>query len=356
MTRQNTALLHILCCLFWLLLPATHAVSGTAAAPQRTLVFEQQRPFQGLIRRETALAAAKVAAELSAIHQAMRSLAREPSLQLATNTCKENAQPLPSLPGLARLLYTTRLSVEGISGFPPSAKAVAQVVLVPPTAPLRESVIAGLKNQTSLALCSIVFEEQTRLLANYDALAKPLLTVSAETTGKEAELQKIQIIFDKLKALEVYLTLLPQRTSTWNAPQAVEEILLRIHTLDPTSPLILTALAEVNLQLDRPAEALNYANAAISSAPHLYFAYDIKGAALLRQRLPASAAAAFTEALTLSPQNAELYAHRAAAFFVQEEIAAMCSDFRTACALADCTGYQWAKDTAKCFEPTSPQQ
>ncbi len=312
--------------------------------------YERSRPFQGMVRSDMAHAAARTAAELAALESAMRFLARQPALRFVNEENKDTGKTPPDLPGLTRFLYATHVLARGIRGFPPAMEAWVTVALVPSEEPIVQSISAALRRPDLVQLCSLTFKRQKALLAEYDARSRPLLVLAPNTGGKKMDVQELQRPLDGLRALDAYLSLLPLRQQTWSEPQKTREAMLRAHALDPESPCILVALAELDLQLNRPAEALEYATAAIRLAPNLYPAHNVKGVALLRQSLPALAAQAFGEAIALAPGDPEPYAHRAAALLVQEELPAMCADFRSACARGDCSGYRWAVGAGKCQE------
>jgi tetratricopeptide (TPR) repeat protein len=311
-------------------------------------VYESRRPFQGLIRHDMAERAARAAADLDAMRHAMRILAREPALRFANSMVKEVRQEPPNLAGMARLLFSTRFLGAEAKGFPTAMEAAVRVTLVPPDEPLPYAVAAALAQPGLLALCSQAVSRQEALLAQYDAQSVPLLALPPATGGKRLDLLALEHTINGLQSIERYLSLLPLRRQMWENPLETREKLEQAHECDPQSPFVLVALAEVCLQIDRPAEALDHAVAAIRLTPDLYPAHDVKGAILLRQRLPILASGAFNDAISLAPRNPELYVHRAAAYLAQETLPDMCADFRSACALGDCSGYQWAKASDKC--------
>lgn len=311
--------------------------------------FSARRDFRSLVRRDMAERAARLDAELQAFEQAARILARHPDLQFVGGTGPDGKQS-SSIPldGLALALFSTTTSAVGAEGFPPYLKAVVQLRLVSPDN-LRNAIQNALLRPDSLELYAAVLANQRLLLQSYDALADALLSLRHPTDGGKEEMHRLQSIIHEIKALEVYLALLPTYGQSWSAPHQVSDTLTRAKELSPKNPLILAGLAEALLQLDRPVQALDNVSQAIALNPDFARAYDIKGAALLRQRLPALAAESFGRAIALAPHNPAYHLHRASAYLVQEEEQGMCSDFQQACGLGNCEGLQWAKRLGRCM-------
>lgn len=349
---KAAARLPILVCLLglFLLLPLARDAAAAPASerPKEGESFVQRRAFRGLVRRDMAEHAASVAAEVAAYDQAVRILAKDPDVRFALDSGKIGKTGPLSLDGLARMVFSTRVTAIGVEGFPPDMRAVVYVRLELP-ASLRASVVEALRRHDLLELYGRVHAALRGLSERYDRLAEPLLPLRPiEDGGKEA-LFTLQSVVNEMTALERFLKLIRNYDQRWDNPQKVREELLRAETLAPENPLILTGLSEAFLQLDRPVAALDYVGRALRSAPDYARAHDIKGAALLRQRLPALAAESFGRAIAIAPDNPVYYVHRASAWLVLEEEAAMCSDFKRACGLEDCEGLRWAKGAGRCL-------
>jgi tetratricopeptide (TPR) repeat protein len=307
------------------------------------IVIVERRPFRSFVRRDMAERTAKLAADLAAWEQAARLLAKEPDLHFI-NT--DNIPP-PSLDGLARMLFSTRVEALGAEGFPPHQQAIVKISLLPPEN-LRRALVDALARQDLLELYAQVTASQKSLLERYDHFSARLLPLNPITDGGQAENHILTSIVNELIALDLYIELLPEYSHNWTAQEKARPQLLRAERLAPDNPLILTALAEIFLHMDRPASALEYVERALNQTPDFAHAHDVKGAILLRKRLPSLAAESFSKAIALAPRNPIYYVHRASAYLVLEEENNMCRDFRSACGLGDCDGLQWAKSVGRC--------
>ena len=323
-----------------------HAPPASSAA-QATEDFIARRDFRGFVHRDMAERAARTAAELAAMDQALRLLAKEPDLQFANAADTEGVSTPPPLDGLARMLFATPVTASGMQGFPPNVHAVVHVRLALPEN-LRKSLHDALPRQDMLELYGQVLAAQRSLLARYDVLADFLLALHPMDGGGKEQEHVLRSIVNEMAALDIYISTLPLYEQNWDAPQKAQTELQKAHSLAPNNPLILTSLAEVLLQLDRAPAAMEHVGEALRLSPEFARAHDVKGAILLRQRLPVLAAESFGRAVALSPRNAAYRVHRASAYLVLEDEAGMCADFQSACALGDCEGLQWAKSSGKC--------
>ena len=320
---------------------------ATIPAAQQAEEFIARRDFRGFVQFPMAERTARTAAELAAMDHAVRLLAREADVQFANGADADGTPAPPPLDGLARMLFATPVVASGMQGFPPNVHAVVHVRLVPPDDP-RKKLHTALLRQDMLELYGQALAMQRSLVARYDALADVLLALHPMDGGGKEEAHILQSIINEMTAVEIYIATLPLYEQHWNAPQKAQAELQKAHALAPKNPLVLTSLAEVLLQLDRAAAALEHVGEALRVSPEFARAYDVKGAILLRQRLPALAAESFGRAVALSPRNAAYRVHRASAYLVLEDEAGMCADFHSACSLGDCEGLQWAKNTGKC--------
>jgi len=341
-TRKVQALIALMLCIFFLASPFPLQALCAPETHEGTAITER-RPFRGFVRRDMAERTARLAANLAAWEQAARSLAREPDLHFI------NADSSLSLPldALARMTFSIRIEALGAEGFPPRQQAIVKVSLLPPKN-LRTSLLDALARQDLLELYAQALARKRSLLEHYDHLAARLLPLNPTTDGGQEEMHRLQNIINELIALDLYLELLPGYNHNWAAPEAAKPQLLRAERLAPNNPLILIALAEVFLQIDRPIVALEYAERALKQTPDFARGHDIKGAILLRKRLPTLAAESFGRAIALAPRNPVYHMHRGSAYLVLEQENAMCLDFKSACGLGDCEGLQWAKSVGRC--------
>ncbi|MDL2317340.1 hypothetical protein LJC59_09805 [Desulfovibrio sp. OttesenSCG-928-A18] len=368
--------------------------------------FSGRRAFRGMVRRDMAEQAARVAASIAAYEQAARILAKEPDLRFLTLPPEQGARsvqvpdadgaapdqnadgpgrvnpaegrarstlpqlssgagygslpvarpgevpgglPGPlSLDGMALMLFRTEDAAIGVEGFPPDVQAVVYLRLIPPDN-LRASLRQVLLRPDLLELHGQVMAGQRFLLMRYDSIASELLPLApGRTAGGKETLAHLQGVINEMLAMDIYARFLASYDDRWQHPQESLTRLRKANSLAPMNPLVLTALAEVQLQLDRPVQAMDHIGQAIAIAPDIARAHDVKGAVLLRQRLPALAAKAFGEAITLSPRNPAYHLHRGAAHLVLEEEELMCADFAAACALGECEEMQWAREQGRC--------
>ncbi len=327
------------------------AAGQARAASSPALEFTEGRPFQGAVRRDMARQAAQAAAETMAFGRAVFLLAEHPALLFIS--AGDAGSFSPPLAGLARMVYSTRVTALGMRGFPPNVQAVVQVALEP-SPDLDRAVKKALTRPDLLDLYERAAILQAELVMRYDAAAQKGLSMNPERGGTVEKRLKLTGILNRLTALEGYMALLPRLEKSWNDPLAAHAKLARLVELAPDNPLIRTAMAEVLLQLDRPAEAMEHAGEALALDPGFARAHDAKGTIFLRQRLPALAADSFSRAIAEAPSNPDYRAHRAAAYMVREETALMCADFAKACALGNCEGYAWAAEKGLCAPDAAP--
>ncbi len=303
------------------------------------------RPFQSLIRQDLAEQAAIVFVQNHALEQSMRGLAKNSDLQFAL----EPGEALSSreLAGLTKMLYKIDLVKKGVETHPPEIHSFVHIS-IERKEKWRNLLQQTLQNRELAKLYGRIYEQQKDLLIAYDATADEIFELpKGLPTGRILGIS-LQNIVTRMKGLQQFEELLTGYDVKWEDPKAVYDILKKILANDAYNPLYLTALAEVLLQLDRPAEAQIQSGEATKLAPDYPKAHDIHGTILLRQRLPALATKAFSEAIALSPNEPRYRLHRAAAFLVQEEAEAMCQDLRIACTFGQCEQYAWARETGKC--------
>ena len=318
----------------------------SAAAEQPVGVYEGKKAFRGYVRRDMAQRAARLSAELEAYEQSARVLAREPDLRFVSESGGKSG---PSLDGLTRMLFVPKLTATGTEGFPPNLLAVVRLRVEAPS-PIRPALLEAIKRPDVIEIQDQVHKRLRELAAGYDALAQIILPRRPTEEGGMEEVHALRSIVNEMVAMDRFVALLPLYERRWTDPDKAREGLLLAESLAPNNPLVLTGLAEISLQFDRPLASLEYAGRSLAVAPDFARTHDVQGAALLRQRLPALAAEAFGRAVALSPENSVYYVHRASAYLVLEEEAGMCRDFQRACALGDCEGLQWARGEGRCEE------
>ncbi len=330
-----------------LLLALPRAAAPAPSGPQ----FIAERPFQGPITHDMALQAAKAAARQAAMQALARDLVTRPDVQFVG---KAGPSPIPRDP-LALAYASARLQPpqSQSQGRPLQARvAVRLAVSWPDDQELRQALLQTAR----LALYARAVTRETVLLAEYDTLSTRLLRASASKQElSQPELSALQEIPDRLRALaaalegmDLYLEALRDFSGTWGRPQESAALMQRILSLDPDNAPALNAYGECCLLLGRLQESQEAQRKALALVPDFDRAFHARGAANLALGLPALAVADFTEAIRLSPHNAEYRRDRAAAWLVREETEPMCRDFRDACALGDCAGYQWALTQGRC--------
>lgn len=345
--RAFMCLVPALLCLLVASLPLF--VPVPAHADGDSAVFSARREFKGFVRRDMAERAARLAAELAAFEQAARLLAQDEDLRFADRSGSGGlSAPLP-LDGLARMLYATETAAYGVEGFPPNLSAVISFRLTGPENP-RADLLAALQKMPQLEILGQIAVAQRGLLARYDALAAELVLRRPFDQGGREQSHYLQSVINEMIALDILRDIVPLYEERWQNLEKVELELARARNLAPDNPLLLTALAETELQLDRPVKALEHVSRALTFTPEYAKAHDIRGMTLLRQRLPSLAAGAFGRAIALAPQNAAYLMHRASAYLVLEEKEAMCADFKAACGLGQCEGLQWSKGAELCVD------
>lgn len=307
------------------------------------------RPFKGLVRRDLAKDAAHVAALLAVVEAASRKLAATPDMQFIARQYQETPLRVPPLEGLVLQLYTTRIAAEGAQGVPPNLEAVTELSFTQ-VPDFREKLTSALEQPEISVLYSLVVHRLRAHLQAYDETAPAALAIMPSEFAGYERLLAVQRAVRGMRGTLLYLELLPRLGSTWTDPHGTGVALQKAATLDPGNPLILVAQAELALQAGKSSEAQRLAADALAVLPNFARAHDVKGAALLAQRLPALAVAAFGQAIANAPYHAPYFMHRASANLVQEEIEAMCADLHAACALRDCEGLEWARTIGKCAQ------
>lgn len=343
--------------LFCLLLP--QAVFAESDEPKEDS-FVVRKNYGGMVRRDMAMRAVKIAAEAEAVDRGLRLLGREKAFSVAPAQQAGKAQPgaeerrifvgsdLP-LDGLARMLFPIGFLRITREGQPPSDRVAAHVRLTIPV-DLSESLQKNLNRRDLMEINSRLLYERRRLLTEYDALAEKLLNLDASSEGGKEMAHGLQRICNEMEALEIFAEVLSSLGPQWASPDTARSELEKAHRLAPENALVQVALAETLLQLDRPMAALEHAGDAVKHAPDYARAFDAKGAVQLRQRLPGLAADAFSRAIELSPANSAYRMHRGSAYLLLNNEKGMCEDFDKACNLGDCGGIDWARKMGKCAE------
>ena len=342
--------------LFLLFLGQPLVLPGFGHAAAKEEEFTVRRAFSGLVRRDMAERALRIAAEAEAMDRAVLLLGKEKAFaSRAPSSGPGPSQPggeqfFPAdfpLAGLARAVFGTKLLSVELEGFPPSVQVVARVELGKPddmASALREA----LSRRGLVEVYGRVLAARRKLLRSYDALAEPLLPLNPSSDGGMGKAHALRRVCHEMDALEILVRFLPGQDPQWKEPEKVRRELLKAKALAPENALVLTALAEVLLQLDRPVAALEEVGSALRHDSGYARAHDVRGAALLRQRLPGLAAESFGKAIALSPSNSGYLVHRASAYLVLGDEKGMCEDFVSACGLGDCDGLHWARSAGKC--------
>lgn len=350
--RKSGGVLPLLCACALLALPirpaTLHAASSSPAGPQ----FIAERPFWGGITYGMAIQAAKAAVRQSAMQAVARELVARPDVQFIG---KAGSTPIPQDP-LALAYATARmreLDAQSL-GRPLDARVALRVALVPPG---DQDLRRALLQPARLDLYGRAAARETALLAEYDDAVRlmtekkdtPRNTRQDDATAAAAPSPAVLMALAKaLEGVDVYLAALPSFSDTWQDPQTINRTMQQVLALDPDNALAANAYGESCLLLGRPQEALEAQSKALRLDPGFARAFHARGAANLALGLPALAVADFSEAIRLSPHTAMYRRDRAAAWLVREETGPMCQDFRDACALGDCSGYQWALAQGRC--------
>jgi tetratricopeptide (TPR) repeat protein len=187
-------------------------------------------------------------------------------------------------------------------------------------------------------------------------LAAALLPLRPIRDGGMGQYHQLEQVVNELSALEQFLALLPRYEGQWRDPEQTRADLDKLLTIAPNNAIVLTALSEVLLQLDRPMQALEMVGKALRLEPNYARAHDVRGTTLLRQNLPALAVEAFNKAIDLSNCNRAYVMHRASAYLMLNNDAAMCEDFRRACIRGDCEVLRWARGMGKCVDGDSSKK
>ena len=309
------------------------------------LRVEAKRPIVGNLTYAQVEAAAETAAVLDLFDGLMRELASNPDIRFAgANDGSASFSP-PNLEGLARFLYGFR-QVENHFG----RSASAEYIVVTVEAELRHenarsALVQGLRQPELLERYAAVAALQRDKMQIFDTFAAPEAEEKYSPLRIQGELART---VNSLLATGGYVKLLPGFNGVWQSPKKTLAKMQALAEISPGNPLVLSALAELYMQMDKTGEASEAIDAALKNLPEQAFLHDIKGITALRQHMPALAATAFGKAIDLAPKNAAYLLHRASAHLVQGHVPAMCQDFQAACAAGDCTGYQWARERGQC--------
>ena len=326
------------------------AAGGTeGSGPQ----FIAERSFRGSITHGMAALAAKAAARQAAMQAVARELVARPDVQFIG---KAGSTPIPQDP-LALAYATARLRVLDTQtmGRPLDARVAVRVSLTPPDdQALRQALLLP----GGLDLYGRAAAREAALLAAYDSTVQQLpekkSTASSQQPPSAPSAATIMALANALEGMDIYLAALPSFSGAWQNPEKINRVMQQVLSLDPDNALAANAYGESCLLLGRPQEAQEAQSKALRLEPEFARAFHARGAANLALGLPALAVADFSEAIRFSPHTALYRRDRAAAWLVREETAPMCQDFRDACALGDCSGYQWALAQGKCPDGTKP--
>ena len=305
---------------------------------------EAQRNFAGTLTYAQMENVTEAAAVLALFDRVMRELAHHPDVRFAGENDGSASFTPPNLEGLARFLYGTRRVDSQFGRTGTTEHITVTVEAVQQHDNLRTAIVQGLRQPGLLERYASAASLQQAQLRVFDEFSTP--TAGATSFQVDAELSRAA---NSLLATSGYLALLPEFGGFWQFPKKNMEKMKALAEISPGNPLVLSARAELFMQMDKAREAAEAVDAALMALPGQPFLHDIKGITALRQHMPALAAASFGTAIDHAPKNAAYLLHRASAYLVQGNAPAMCADFRAACAAGDCSGYQWARERGQCL-------
>ena len=305
---------------------------------------EAQRNFAGNLTYAQIENVTEAAAVLALFDRVMRDLAHHPDVRFAGENDGSASFTPPNLEGLARFLYGTRRVDSQFGRTGATEYITVTVEAVQQHDNLRTAIVQGLRQPGLLERYASAASLQQAQLRVFDEFSTP--TAGATPFQAEAELSRAA---NSLLATSGYLALLPEFGGFWQYPKKNMEKMKALAEISPGNPLVLSARAELFMQMEKTREAAEAVDAALMVLPGQPFLHDIKGITALRQHMPALAAASFGTAIDHAPKNAAYLLHRASAYLVQGNAFAMCADFRAACAAGDCSGYQWARERGQCL-------
>lgn len=295
--------------------------------------FTATRPFSAEISGDDAAVVAAAAATDAAMQYLIRLLAALPEVRISA----------PNLLALAHASAETEVLL--VSRSRRKSTVTVTVVFRPSgeNRAIESRVRETLIRPGRLALYEEAVLREKELCNAYDRLFSP-----SGPDGRERDAEAATAIVNELKALRLFIQLLPQWNGIWQNPAETREILKNALRLAPESPLLHNAAGDASLQLGRSQEAVEEHTAAIRLRPSFARAYHSRGTARLALGLLSSSAADFSEAIRLSPHSAAYYRDRAMARHLLGETTAMCQDLYEACTRGDCEKMQWAAEKAYC--------
>lgn len=302
-------------------------------------------PFGGLIHQDSVFSVARSAAYVQAL--------REVAVNLQKHTVAHiGAHELPRRMALAMAPYSPTVS-KSVTSLPDSRDELLTVMLrlAAPADTVDSRLRQTIQYPDTWDLYAAVLQQMQKLVQEGSELITRAAALRKDhgVHMDEAFMNRTTYIADQLDALWMYLQILPDLRSLWEAPTLVQKQMQHALTLAPQQPLLWCALGEAQLQLDLPQKALASLNEALKFAPDLARALYARGVAHLRLQQSALAEKDLTAALNLQANTVHWLRARGAVRMVREDYGPMCEDFLAACALGDCDGLITARKRDLCL-------
>ena len=311
---------------------------------------EASADVRGAVSDGAAATVAVARAELQALSDSMRFLARLPYVQLA-GANDGSASFLPTLlDGLAWEIFAFEHQTlrDGQDSDTPAATMQARVVATFTGQDIHAAITEALGKRAILERYSAALHLQEEGLQRVEPLLA-LLYKAGHASGARQTREELRSEVQNLRALSLYRSELPNYAGLWADPPAQRAVLQQALEKSPDNPLLLGAMAEIALQENRVDEAQQRIALALQAEKRFAFLHDVQGLVYLRQQLPLLASRAFAAAISQAPREPQYRLHRASALLLMGEQESMCADFREACVQGDCTGILWARGQGYCL-------
>lgn len=346
----------VIMALFVIAAGLTQPLDVPAASAARAARYEgySSLPYGGKVRHEDVQAVARAAAWLDALELATDALLHTAAQFGAEDPLRRKA--------LAAAIHRPLVSIASGRGQNETENHCrVRVVLSTSARTLDIRLREALRYPDALLMRERV--QRMTQDAAYEASGLALAAARAREAGDasrdEVYATRIADLAARLNALWILDESLTHLRTLWQNPAALLRELQRASVLDPSNPLVLSALGEVQLQTDQPQKALHSLDTALSLKPDLARALHARGLAHMRLRQFALAEADFDSALLYMPYNTEWLRSRGVLHMLRGQYEGMCEDFNRACALGDCEGLRSARAQQHCLPeknttPASP--
>lgn len=338
--------LHHPVCVFFVLMVTTLTCIVTLPASPHAAEATVIVPFGGDVTRDDAQTVAATAARIEALRLSTASLNRDSAALFSAETPER-------LLSLTAATFEAHNTATSVVGYPPEVGVAVNVRTTPRGGDAAKALRAALRSPETLELREGILRRTRDTLQEARQLALDAAR-HRQKAGTEAESpydRRFAALARTLRSLESLEQSLTHLDGVWAHPADVASDMRRVVEASPEIALGWSFLGEALLQLDRPQDAAEALDTALSLPDAPTRARLARGIANLRLDLTSLAVEDLSRVIRETPRHAPAWRARGAAHMMRREYGPMCEDFTQACNLGDCEGLASARDAGHCLAP-----